>query len=76
MEYNPETFSCGVRYKMAEMKLKDRQVHEATGISRNTIASHRNGNSKMVKLDTLNKLCQFLRCTPNELFREPPKEWQ
>lgn len=41
-------------------------------LSRNTLTSIKNGNSKMYQLDTINKLCEYLKITPNDLFTYVP----
>lgn len=39
-----------------------------TGISANNVSKIYNGETVNIRLDTINKLCQALECTPCELF--------
>lgn len=41
-------------------------------LSRNTLTSIKNGNSKMYQVDTLNDLCEYLKVTPGDLFNYVP----
>lgn len=50
------------------------QVHEDTGISRSTLISLYYRRAKNVKLDTLRKLCDYLKVPLSELIEYTPKE--
>lgn len=39
-----------------------------TGISPNNIGKICNGETKNIRLDTMDKLCQVLGCTPNDIL--------
>jgi putative transcriptional regulator len=39
-----------------------------TGISANNVSKIYNGETVNIRLDTINKLCEALECTPCELF--------
>lgn len=39
-----------------------------TGISANNVSKIYNGETVNIRLDTINKLCEALGCTPCELF--------
>ena len=39
-----------------------------TGISANNVSKIYNGETVNIRLDTINKLCKALECTPCELF--------
>ena len=39
-----------------------------TGISANNVSKIYNGETINIRLDTINKLCEALECTPCELF--------
>lgn len=43
-------------------------VSDHTGISQNTLSLLNQGKSGGIKFDTLEKLCKFLDCTPNDLL--------
>lgn len=53
---------------MAERSLKIGDVHEGTGISRNTLSSFVNNKATAIRYDTLDKLCEFFGVTPNEIL--------
>ena len=55
---------------MAERNLKVTKVMEDTGLSRPALNSLKYGKSKGIQLSTMNKLCNYLRVTPGELFEE------
>lgn len=44
------------------------KIAELTGLSFPTINSLYKGNSKSIYFDTLEKLCDILQCTPNDLL--------
>lgn len=49
-------------------KLTQRDVSLATGLSQKTLSALETGASKGVEFSTLAKLCQFLKCAPNDLL--------
>jgi putative transcriptional regulator len=62
-----------VRFNLALMratrgKLTQREVALATGLSQKTLSALETGASKGVEFSTLAKLCQFLKCAPNDLI--------
>lgn len=62
-----------VRFNLALMratrgKLTQREVSLATGLSQKTLSALETGASKGVDFTTLAKLCQFLKCAPNDLL--------
>lgn len=59
-------FNLGVL--LAERNLNINKVHKDTGLSRITLSSISNNNGQGIQLDTINKLCQYLKITPGELF--------
>lgn len=48
--------------------LTQTKIAELTGLSFPTINSLYKGNSKSIYFDTLEKLCNILQCTPNDLL--------
>ena len=48
--------------------LTQTKIAELTGLSFPTINSLYKGNSKSIYFDTLEKLCDILQCTPNDLL--------
>ena len=43
-------------------------LSKVTGISNNNISNICNGETKSIRLDTIEKICQALNCTPNDIF--------
>ena len=43
-------------------------LSKQTGISANNVSKIYNGETINLRLDTINKLCEALECTPCELF--------
>lgn len=59
---------------MFQQLIKDKkssitEISQATGISRSTLTLLSNGTSKGIQFDTLEKICSFLKCTPNDLIK-------
>lgn len=57
---------------LAERSLKITQVAQDTGISRNTITSTAQNDGKMIQLETINILCQYLGISHSEFFSYLP----
>jgi DNA-binding Xre family transcriptional regulator len=62
-----------IRFNLAFMraargKLTQREVALATGLSQKTLSALETGSSKGVEFSTIARLCQFLKCTPNDLL--------
>lgn len=56
-------------YKLLhENRMTISKLSEITGISRNTISELYHERSKMLRLDTIAKICTALECTPNDLI--------
>ncbi|OGI29294.1 MAG: Cro/Cl family transcriptional regulator [Candidatus Melainabacteria bacterium RIFOXYA12_FULL_32_12] len=53
---------------MGEKRITIKEVHEKTGLSRNTISNLYNEKTKMIDFDTLDKLCEFLNCSVCDLL--------
>lgn len=51
-----------------KLGLKQTEVAEKTGLSYPTINALYNGTAKSIYLDTLEKLCEVLNCTPNDVL--------
>jgi putative transcriptional regulator len=59
---------CNLSRIMGEKRITIKEVHEKTGLSRNTISAIYNEKAKMIDLDTLEKLCRFLNCQVGDLL--------
>jgi putative transcriptional regulator len=58
---------------MAERNiLKIKRLAEKSGLDANTIAGIYHNRYKRIDLNTLNRLCQVLKCTPSDLFEYKP----
>lgn len=60
---------------MGRKRIKIKELHERTGISRSTLTKLYYDKTSMIKLDTIDTLCLVLDITPGELF-EYRKEWE
>lgn len=49
-------------------KLTQRDVALGTGLSQKTLSALETGASQGVEFGTIAKLCDYLKCTPNDLF--------
>ncbi|NLO43146.1 MAG: helix-turn-helix transcriptional regulator [Bacteroidales bacterium] len=45
-----------------------KDVHERTGLARNTISNLYNDKATRIDFDTIAKLCDLFKCEVNELF--------
>jgi len=59
---------CYLSKILGEKRITIKEVHEKTGLSRNTISNIYNEKAKMIDLDTLEKLCRFLNCQIGDLL--------
>lgn len=59
---------------LGERLLKVSDVHEATGISRSTLTEIYYRRNENVRLDTLQKICDFLQIPLGELIEYDPTE--
>ncbi|WP_203269487.1 helix-turn-helix domain-containing protein [Streptococcus uberis] len=57
---------------LAERQLKITKVAKDTGISRNTITSTVQNDGTMIKLDTIETLCNYLNIEPKDFFEYSP----
>lgn len=60
---------------MLKKKTSITEISKATGISRSTLTLLSNGTSKGIQFDTLEKICYFLDCTPNDLIKIAPDSY-
>lgn len=61
------------------MKLKGytaTRIYAETNISRSTLSGLSKNSTKMIQIDTLNSLCNFLEITPSEFFSYTPLEFK
>lgn len=67
---------CRLRVILAEKNLKISKVAADTGISRTTLHALSGNYGQGVQYDTLNKLCEYLRITPGDLYEYHPVSWK
>lgn len=63
---------CNLPVLLAERGLKITKVSNDTGISRTTLTALNNNHSQGIQFDTLNKICNYLKINPGELFLYVP----
>lgn len=61
---------------LTERQLRISKLANDTGISRTTLTSLSSNSSKMVQLETINRLCQALKITPNDFFEYAPFDFK
>lgn len=59
---------CNLSRILGEKRITIKEVHEKTGLSRNTISNLYNEKAGRVDFDTLEKLCEFLNCNISDLL--------
>ncbi|WP_341636584.1 helix-turn-helix transcriptional regulator [Staphylococcus casei] len=61
-----------IRNRLAEIlferEIKVVRIAKETGISRNTITNTASNNSEMLQMNTINKICGYLKITPCDFF--------
>ncbi|MHA3065767.1 helix-turn-helix domain-containing protein [Lacticaseibacillus saniviri] len=57
---------------LAVRGIKISQAAKDTGISRNTLFGIASNKNKMIQLETVNALCQYLEIAPGEFFIYTP----
>lgn len=67
--------------RMARGRYTQREIALSTGLSQKTLSALETGASKGIEFSTISKLCDFLKCTPNdllvleeEIIDEPPSQ--
>lgn len=60
---------------LTERQLKITKVANDTHISRTTLTSLFQNDSKMIQLETINTLCQYLKITPGDFFEYVPYDF-
>lgn len=72
----PMTIKWNLAYLMLDQNIKTGDLAAATGLHANTISKLKAYREMPKRLDseTLNKLCQALKCQPGDLLRYTPDE--
>lgn len=61
-----------IRILIAKNDIQIKDVANATGLTRNTISHMVNFRTANISTKNIDKLCQYFRVTPNELFAYDP----
>jgi putative transcriptional regulator len=59
---------------LAERKVRSKDLAEFIGITEANLSLLKQGKVKGVRFDTLEKICEYLRCQPGDLLRYDPGE--
>ena len=60
---------CTLSTLMGKMRYSIQDVHEKTGLSRNTISNFYNDKAVRIDYDTVEKLCGLFDCGLDDLFQ-------
>lgn len=61
---------------LAERSLKISRISKDTGVARSTLTSLAQNETKMIQLETVNTLCNYLGTTPGDLFEYIPIDFK
>ena len=59
---------CTLSTLMGKNRYSIQDVHEKTGLSRNTVSCLYNDKATRIDYDTIDRLCRLFDCPINELF--------
>ncbi|MCM1220077.1 MAG: helix-turn-helix transcriptional regulator [Lachnospiraceae bacterium] len=59
---------CTLSTLMGKNRYSIQDVHEQTGLSRNTVSNLYNDKASRIDYETVEKLCALFNCSFNELF--------
>ena len=54
---------------LADRKVRSKELAEYVGITEANLSLLKQGKVKGVRFDTLEKICEFLRCEPGDLLK-------
>ena len=57
-----------------DAKVNLKEIAAATGLHWNTLYEFANHKTERISFETLDKLCRYLHCTPNDLLYYDPKD--
>lgn len=60
---NIEDITNGIRHIMIDKNLRQKDICNATGLSKQAISNLLNNRTENITLDTLNRLCKALDCS-------------
>lgn len=59
---------------LGRKRIKKSELSQLAGISYSSVKKIYSNKTKGIEFETLNKLCNFLECTPNDIFEFTP-DW-
>lgn len=65
---------CNLSKMMGMYKMNIQDVHEKTGLNRNTISNLYHEKATRIDFETINRLCGLFNCQPGELLEWVPEE--
>ena len=65
---------CNLSKLMGIHRMNIQEVHEKTGLHRNTISSLYHEKAERVELVAIEKLCKLFNCQPGDLFEYIPDQ--
>lgn len=64
IEYNTiEDITTAIKHLMIDNNLRQKDICNATGLSKQSVSNILNNQSRNITLDTLNRLCKAVNCT-------------
>lgn len=66
---SPMTIKWRLTAVMADREIDNDRLQELTGFHPGTISKLRNNPPKRIDVETLNKLCSALNCSPGDLLK-------
>lgn len=57
------------QYEAQHGRITDQELADKVGVSRHTISRWKNGKFQEINLDTLQTLCQVLKCRPEDIIK-------
>lgn len=61
---------CNLSILMGKHKVSIQDIHEGTGLNRNTISNLYHEKAKRIDYDTIEKLCDFFDCQVGDLLEK------
>ena len=59
---------------LAKNKMRSRELSERIGITEQNVSLLKSGKVKGVRFETLEKICQVLKCQPGDILEFEPEE--
>ena len=59
---------------LAKRKMRSKELAERIGITEQNLSLLKSGKVKGVRFDTLNKICEVLKCQPGDLLEHRPAD--